>query len=781
VPKQLAWLVSRLHFVLPLAAAVCVGLASSPAGAVSGTIFTLPSAGVTNKSGLQVTLDGRGLDGNGYRPIRITVRTVPFVPLTADRQIRIALRPSEYTGVGTPRISQVIELPEGSTTVEATVLVPQSALWMQMELETYEGGEPWKELSAPYLGWPNRSGYWEWTEARPAILVVDRDAPPRGVRESAVAAFRTSGADPNPTHDLPDVRTLAWLFPDPNRGTTMPTVGVTGPQGTPINSPRVSDVSMLSQLSELSRIDIVSTAEVPGRWIEMSQADVTVISFEDLEFLARQQPQSLAALRGWLSTGPLLIVYGVGDGFERLAELERLLELPRLPLAAAEPAEYRGWSIPREEDNHGTLDISWNTVTGGSGAVREWPLPERDTAQDTSQGTANQGASPSLSKPPFLKRSALLGCVVAIGSDNPFPGADKEWIWIFNSVNDTHWRWYQRNGFSLHRQNDDYWMLLIPGVGEAPVVSFLLLVTLFAVVIGPINYIMLGRMRRLYLLLITVPAGAAVVTVSLFGYALVTDGLGVRLRARSFTELDQRSGQAASWSRQSYYAAVSPSDGLVFPDDATVFPLVYQPSFVGGQSRVLGLLEWDGEQRLKSGYLPSRTASQFVVQRATSTKARLVVREDSRQPPAVENQLETNVRYLLLRDRLGDYYAGSAIRAGEKATLAKTDVTAAESRLLKMYDEVEPALPRGYDPNLHNNVFTSLMRNYSWMSVDASAAQPAMAVSILESNLAAASLPTKGPLENGTYVAVVDSSPAVPIGVSRARQEASLHVIRGRW
>ena len=103
---------------------------------------------------------------------------------------------------------------------------------------------------------------------------------------------------------------------------------------------------------------------------------------------------------------------------------------------------------------------------------------------------------------------------------------------------------------------------LIPGVGSAPVNSFLVLISLFVVAIGPVNYFLLQRQRKLYLLLITVPLGAGVVTSALFIYALVSDGLGVRARARSLTRIDQTSGRTVSWSRQSYYAGLAPSAGM---------------------------------------------------------------------------------------------------------------------------------------------------------------------------------------------------------------------------
>jgi hypothetical protein len=52
---------------------------------------------------------------------------------------------------------------------------------------------------------------------------------------------------------------------------------------------------------------------------------------------------------------------------------------------------------------------------------------------------------------------------------------------------------------------------------------------------------------------------------------------------------------------------------------------------------------------------------------------------------------------------------------------------------------------------------------------------------LLETNLEEAFLPSKHPLAPGSYTAIVNSSVVVPVGVPRAREEASLHVIRGRY
>ena len=162
-------------------------------------------------------------------------------------------------------------------------------------------------------------------------------------------------------------------------------------------------------------------------------------------------------------------------------------------------------------------------------------------------------------------------------TSEPLAAQTPEAAWLFNELGGHTWMWYQRHGMSLHRANDDYWNWLVPGIGRAPVGSFLILIAAFVVVIGPVNYFLLRRKRRLYLLLVTVPLGAALVTAALFAYALISDGLGIRVRVRSFTEIDQRAGRAVSWSRQSYYAGLAPSGGLTFPETAVVFPIEHYP------------------------------------------------------------------------------------------------------------------------------------------------------------------------------------------------------------
>ncbi len=136
----------------------------------------------------------------------------------------------------------------------------------------------------------------------------------------------------------------------------------------------------------------------------------------------------------------------------------------------------------------------------------------------------------AIDQAPFIMRACGAGAVVAIASDENFTGRAFPWAWLFNTLGPQRWQWCNRYGLSLDRENADFWNFLIPGVGLAPVGKFQVLITLFMLAIGPVNYLLLRRWGKLNLMSLTVPAGATVVTLGLVGFAVFADGLGVRLR-----------------------------------------------------------------------------------------------------------------------------------------------------------------------------------------------------------------------------------------------------------
>jgi hypothetical protein len=265
---------------------------------------------------------------------------------------------------------------------------------------------------------------------------------------------------------------------------------------------------------------------------------------------------------------------------------------------------------------------------------------------------------------------------------------------------------------------------------------------------------------------------------ALFGYAIISDGLSVRLRVRSFTYLDQRQGHAASWSRQTYYAGLAPSGGLVFPDDVTIYPIEEESDdfFPFGRRRQRKRrIEWSDDQVLQSGYITARTQCQFLAVRSTASDARLVV--STGDAPSVDNQLGGAIEALLVRTADGKYHQTSNLDAGEEGSLESTTFAEAARRLQRRINVAKPREPRGFREGA-----TPLRRNYYWKGMSEGEYEASLNTSILERSLGMFAPAAKlKDLPPRSYVAIVRDAPELPLGVKSPKQEDSLHVVFGVW
>jgi hypothetical protein len=338
---------------------------------------------------------------------------------------------------------------------------------------------------------------------------------------------------------------------------------------------------------------------------------------------------------------------------------------------------------------------------------------------------------------------------------------------------------------SFHRENPQYWNLLIPGVGDAPVTSFLVLISLFVVVIGPVNYFMLQQRRKLFLLLLTVPLGAGVITSALFTYALVSDGLGVRLRARSLTRIDQTNGRTVSWSRQSYYAGLAPSAGMSFPRDAAVYPIDHRPTGRYGQPKDVGRrLRWDSAQRLTQGYLNSRSTAQVIVIESRDTSLGIDIDDagDESNTPRVTNRLGVDIERLLIRSGDDRSLACGKLPIGGSVQLHAIDAKEFSGNWNKLFAAERPQFPIGFDPNQVENASAIFGNSYAWWQhVVRGLPEPTTATSILERGLRSVGNLKLDEMRTRSYIAIVRQAPNVSRGVESVAEEASFHVVMGNW
>ncbi|MCH2123413.1 MAG: hypothetical protein MK165_01375 [Pirellulaceae bacterium] len=684
--------------------------------------------GHPKKSRLNVEVASRWMDGNGYRPVQVKVMSQGG-PAASDRTLQIMVRAdSAYWRRESPVVVQNVQLAKGENSVTTIVSVPQQGFLNNLQLSFSENGQVHQDLSVNLF--LNSSGnYYDWTEAHPRVLFIDSDMPGEKVRQQRLA--RMAGgerikAEDQTTH-LPDVRRLAIDLGSHNQDVSY------------VNKTRAYDHEIVQQLNQLDKIEILPPAELPTAWIHYSIADLIVVSIDDLKKLQDEFPEKWDAVRSWAASGPMLCVYGLGDRYQRLPELNHLVDLS-----------------PREE-------VSTANCFAGFTFIDAAFKPLRGVNEETAfaQGIA-------------AHREIGLGKLVILAEEEPFPGKNWHRLLKATSTNVDRLKWYQRHGLSLHRANSDYWKWLVQGVGLPPVTLFLVLISAFVVLIGPVNYVVLRRLRRLYLLLVTVPGGAAFVTVSLLAYAIVGDGLGVQTRVRSFTEIDQTTGTCVCWSRQSYYASIVPSSGLTFPATALVFPVHPAPSKNGSNRDRSKSINWTVDQVWSSSHLVSRTVGQFLVINAKSTLAEITIDDsDNDGVPTIQNELGTKIQTLLLRNTAGGFFVGESI--DDKQNVQLQTISAADAyamlgqRLRENRLEHEP----DFNPNDYGNIY--------WGSgTDQNEPPVLFTTSIMESELGKLNLNKPG-ISRRSYIAIVDRGPEVALGIKSLKERGSFHVIRGKW
>jgi hypothetical protein len=751
--------------LLPSAVEAQVSTLQSVQQQGNGFIVDVPSTkAFTQKHGFRLHIDSRWQNNFGYRPIRVEI--LAQKPTTVEHRFTIRLHVISWDRpMSNLSVEQDFDMPVGALAAGTVIACPQFEAGQQYWWEIWVDGVKDKELS---------------------------------VTESVIWQMQSVGNSPNASG------ALKFLIVGDNASQTMVNAG--------------SDVfdGLNLELSEL-----------PERWVDYSAVDVVALSPDDLQQLAVSRPAALEAIGRWVRAGGQLWVHPVGDDWERLGDLDALLKLePVAKNGSATKAENtspqalakRGWkpikfTIPSGQT---ASAVFRHLVTGQMRESRDateiGELKQNPeyvlTAELAGSAASEQSAAANRSREPrdsskwYLQHAAGLGYVRAFSGEWDPVGFSISFRMQFGGGPDqnapmptpvtaameTTQNWESRHGMTPNTANEDFPNLLVPGVGLAPVTEFRVLITAFVVVMGPLNYWLLKRANRLHLMLITVPAVALALTLGLFGYAFLSDGLSTRARVHSFTSLDQRSGEAATWSRISYYAGLAPARGLRLPADLALYPIIPGWNTAGGGA-VLGsqrLLEWtDDGQRLTEGWLRSRTPTQYLTIRARKSPHRLDIQPPGDGRLAVGNELGTPIEFLAVVDEAGDVFVGESIVEGAKAELKKSTHDLALRRIRQLVTDHRPETPAALEmePTPIAQMQRRQQRRYyrNQLGMD-------YGVSRLRDNLpndaiAAIAGTNLAPVENlpsRWYFAVTEKGPEVEFGTPVVEQD-SFHVIEGTW
>ncbi|MEX1025210.1 MAG: hypothetical protein WD226_09050 [Planctomycetota bacterium] len=99
----------------------------------------------------------------------------------------------------------------------------------------------------------------------------------------------------------------------------------------------------------------------------------------------------------------------------------------------------------------------------------------------------------------------------------------------------------------------------ISGLQRVPYRTMLLGLALFALLIGPVNFLVLRRIQRPMLLTLTIPAIALVASLIILGTGFWTAGIDNRTAEYGYTVLDQRAHRASTVLLRSLWCGLSPS------------------------------------------------------------------------------------------------------------------------------------------------------------------------------------------------------------------------------
>jgi hypothetical protein len=221
------------------------------------------------------------------------------------------------------------------------------------------------------------------------------------------------------------------------------------------------------------------------------------------------------------------------------------------------------------------------------------------------------------------------------------------------------WSTLSKLGFSLP----------IPGIGGVPVRSYLIILIVFSVLIGPVNFVWLWRKRRQVLLVLTAPLISAAFILLLSGYVFWGEGFGITGRAESFTLLDQKTNHAATRATVSMYAAgMAPGNGLQFSRGVAVIPI----SLARRGSRERQVLDLTDLQQFSAGIAKARAPANFEEVSFRPARERLSFNYTNNGITVV-NALGATISRLIYRDDGKVFMLDVPLKAGEKASLRAAD------------------------------------------------------------------------------------------------------------
>jgi hypothetical protein len=204
-----------------------------------------------------------------------------------------------------------------------------------------------------------------------------------------------------------------------------------------------------------------------------------------------------------------------------------------------------------------------------------------------------------------------------------------------------------------------------------PVKGLFLLMFVFTLGIGPINILVLTKLKRRIWLLWTTPVLSLFTCLTVFAYMLISEGLSGQLRSETLTLLDETTHRATTIGWTGVYSPLTPSDGLHFSRETEVVPQRYYEDRDGGARSCT--IDWSQDQHFISGWVEARVPAHFKVRKSELRRERVSLQREPDGRWSMVNGLGKDIRRFWYADANGQIHSADNIGPGARAMLALTE------------------------------------------------------------------------------------------------------------
>lgn len=629
----------------------------------------------------------------GYMPLRVTaVSSVGTFP--GDRLIRMQIRPT-FGNEPTPRTEYLTSfvLPAGKSAVTETFYIPKYFQGGMFNVRLSDTSGALKSYSVNFIIniAPNLRS--------PEDLITISD----WLTRIAVITPEPSMMNREPWALVQDLRSIDSMIEVDKDFLIRPV--------------RQTNAEALNYLQSTSRAthQFMTADKAHENWLGYESVDVILIAAPVLESMKSKYPARYTAIREWVSCGGLLWTYAIGDE-NKLAGLfdvevvngyEALMSRSSQGIDPIDRALNNYTPSQRSTPLQVVLD-PYNYTSGiySSGATVDDPLNVFNNPSDPDHPFTSKKL-PQEYKDDIRILPVEAGLVIGLKQEDPFPGSLQQWF-VVKHLSGAKQHWLYKRGISVTRGTTGYWDWLMNDVARPPVYTFLGLLSVFVLLVGPVSYYFTRRAGRTYLMFVIAPVLACTTTLLLFGYGFIADGIGTKARIRKITWVNGVSGKASESNRSTYFAAFRPGTGLRFRSDSAVYPVeniddAIEQDYSGTIRLDRSIDITDTEQVFRGEFLPSRTQSQFIsvhpVRGSTGLK---IDARDNRW--TVTNNFETTLESVILRMPDDSYWTlNESLASGQSMTLSAMPTEIATTSMRELYRKHQPQTPLGYiAPNRSN-------------------------------------------------------------------------------